>query len=458
MNEQNWFGRIGWPAIGLRRADASSPWAWVTGEPVSYLPWANGEPGEAGRFAQLWGNGSTPNLTWSANGNPFVSAGVIEWSADCNNDGIVDFGQIRSGQLADANGNNIPDGCEFITVPTDFATVQGAIDSVAIGSQRVIRLLPGTYNQSFALNGKNVVIRGAADGSTILDGGGLTGSIAKLSGELSTAGLENLVFRNGTTGSRFTPDATFTVGGAIYANSTAAFIRNCRFESCRADFGGAIYQYAGSIAWDNCVFTGNIANSDGGGAQTYNCTGMLRNCTFTGNRCGMNGPGSGSGYKAIGSNGEGETVTIDSCAFSGNIAGDSGSAIEFYEHVKFHPGVLQILNTSITGNISGEPIPSGAGGVRVLGRQSSCLIGAGTVICGNTQRNVSGPYLASGSPTICDCLADLSGDGVVNAADLGLLLSSWGIAGSAGNGDVNRDGVVNAQDLGELLANWGICD
>ena len=112
MNEQNWFGRIGWPAIGLLRADASSPWAWVTGEPVSYLPWANGEPGEAGRFAQLWGDGSTPNLTWSANGNPFMSAGVIEWSADCTNDGIVDYGQIRAGELADTNANNIPDCCE----------------------------------------------------------------------------------------------------------------------------------------------------------------------------------------------------------------------------------------------------------------------------------------------------------------------------------------------------------
>ena len=37
---------------------------------------------------------------------------IYEWSADCNNDGIVDYGQIRAGELADANGNNIPDCCE----------------------------------------------------------------------------------------------------------------------------------------------------------------------------------------------------------------------------------------------------------------------------------------------------------------------------------------------------------
>jgi alpha-tubulin suppressor-like RCC1 family protein len=37
---------------------------------------------------------------------------LLEWSADCNNDGIVDFGQIRNRQLADSNSNNIPDICE----------------------------------------------------------------------------------------------------------------------------------------------------------------------------------------------------------------------------------------------------------------------------------------------------------------------------------------------------------
>jgi hypothetical protein len=37
---------------------------------------------------------------------------LLEWSADCNGDGIVDYGQIRRGDLADFNGNNIPDCCE----------------------------------------------------------------------------------------------------------------------------------------------------------------------------------------------------------------------------------------------------------------------------------------------------------------------------------------------------------
>lgn len=51
---------------------------------------------------------------------------------------------------------------------------------------------------------------------------------------------------------------------------------------------------------------------------------------------------------------------------------------------------------------------------------------------------------------------DLNGDGVVNAADLALLLGAWGAAGgAAGAADLNADGTVNAADLAILLSVWG---
>ncbi|MEC9156814.1 MAG: DUF642 domain-containing protein, partial [Planctomycetota bacterium] len=37
---------------------------------------------------------------------------IIEWSADCNGDGIVDYGQILDGTLSDEDGNGVPDCCE----------------------------------------------------------------------------------------------------------------------------------------------------------------------------------------------------------------------------------------------------------------------------------------------------------------------------------------------------------
>jgi hypothetical protein len=49
--------------------------------------------------------------------------------------------------------------------------------------------------------------------------------------------------------------------------------------------------------------------------------------------------------------------------------------------------------------------------------------------------------------------ADLNGDGVVDGADLGILLSAWGATGHPA--DLNRDGIVDGADLGMLLSAWG---
>lgn len=46
---------------------------------------------------------------------------------------------------------------------------------------------------------------------------------------------------------------------------------------------------------------------------------------------------------------------------------------------------------------------------------------------------------------------DLDGDGLVNGADLGLLLAGWGESGST---DLDDDGTTNGADLGLLLAAW----
>jgi hypothetical protein len=384
---------------------------------------------------------------------------LVEWSADCNSDGIVDYGQILLGTLPDANTNGIPDTCESsVTVPTDYPTIQAAIDATPAGTARTINVLAGTYNQSFALNGKNVVVRGAPGNATILNGTGLTTSIARFTGgEPATAGLENLVFRNGTVGSRFTPKSTFTIGGAIYANNSNAFVRSCRFENCRADFGGAIYQYQGTMDWDDLEFVGNTANNEGGAALVYNVTGSATTCIFTGNQCGVVGPGSGSAFKAVGAFATGESVVLENCTISNNIALDFGAAVEFYEHVKFNPGVLRLVGCTINGNTSGDPIANGPAGLRVLGSQSSCVLSGGTSICGNATDNVVGPYLIEGSATVCDCEADMSGNGQVDAADLSILLTVWGTSPTDGQGDLNHDGFVTAADLSAMLTLWGPC-
>ncbi len=54
--------------------------------------------------------------------------------------------------------------------------------------------------------------------------------------------------------------------------------------------------------------------------------------------------------------------------------------------------------------------------------------------------------VATGNPS------DLNGDGVVNGADLSILLNAWG---TAGTGDIDQSGVVDASDIAILLGAWG---
>ena len=56
----------------------------------------------------------------------------------------------------------------------------------------------------------------------------------------------------------------------------------------------------------------------------------------------------------------------------------------------------------------------------------------------------------SGDP----CPEDITGDGEIDGADLGVMLAQFGGPGSA---DFNNDGVVDGGDLGQLLAKWGPC-
>ncbi|MBL9141209.1 MAG: pre-peptidase C-terminal domain-containing protein, partial [Phycisphaerae bacterium] len=70
-----------------------------------------------------------------------------------------------------------------------------------------------------------------------------------------------------------------------------------------------------------------------------------------------------------------------------------------------------------------------------------------TWVCG-----LNGNFTQCGSGS--NCPWDLNFDGLVNGADLGMLLSNWG---NSGAGDFDNSGAVNGADLGALLGNWGPC-
>jgi hypothetical protein len=113
-----WIG-LKQDTAGAAYSEPAGGWSWVTSEPLIYAEWrinTNGQPNEPndgiGKGGENWALLDFGAVTWNDTQDNPIANYCIEWSADCNNDGIVDFGQIRDGSLDDANGNNIPDCCE----------------------------------------------------------------------------------------------------------------------------------------------------------------------------------------------------------------------------------------------------------------------------------------------------------------------------------------------------------
>jgi hypothetical protein len=56
-------------------------------------------------------------------------------------------------------------------------------------------------------------------------------------------------------------------------------------------------------------------------------------------------------------------------------------------------------------------------------------------------------------PSGSGCVADIDRNGVVDGADLGVLIGTWGTPIT----DLNGDGTTDGADLGILLGTWGAC-
>ncbi len=150
---------------GLQQPNSCEPgcgWRWITDEPWDYVNWNPGEPSNSG------GNENWLECYPSGGWNdryPGLMPSLVEWSADCNGDGIVDYGQILDGTFPDANSNGVPDCCdggESCTPCTGDVASDGMVDGVdlaAVLSQWGTQG-SGTFNADI-------------DGSGLVDGGDL---------------------------------------------------------------------------------------------------------------------------------------------------------------------------------------------------------------------------------------------------------------------------------------------
>jgi hypothetical protein len=156
---QGAFEVIKGPYLGARK-NADGAFEWITGEPFSFTSWRPGEPssGNWEPYLNFLGVDGAPAPLWNDTDSPETEWSMIEWSADCNADGLVDYGQIRAGQLADANGNNIPDCCENggSCCPGDTNNDQ-SVDGIDLATVLTRWGMPGAKFPQADCNGDGVI-------------------------------------------------------------------------------------------------------------------------------------------------------------------------------------------------------------------------------------------------------------------------------------------------------------
>ena len=227
--------------------------------------------------------------------------------------------------------------------------------------------------------------------------------------------------------------------------------------------GGGIY-----LAFaDTALVEGNlvVGNTGRDGAGIYVRTGgTLVNNTIQGNTAGSAGRGGGVFIEVSNT-----PVEVVNCIIWGNQAGDGEDQIHLTDS-----GLADVSFSCVQGGFTGDSniafnpkFVSVATGDFRLDADSPCIdtgddfasTAGVTDVDGNT-RIVGvaidmGCYERQGESN--RCFGDVNGDGMVDGADLALVLADFGSKGKTLPGDLNGDGLVDGADLAGVLSAWGPC-
>lgn len=179
-----WLGLIQDPTDPTY-SEPSGGWKWLDGSDLAYSAWASdpctvqpadcicGTSSCGLNWAGFYTGGVGPKSTGSGWGafardmNGAVGAVIIEFSADCNSNGIVDFGEIRAGQLPDQNANNVPDGCECAAHPELDACCPGDLYRNGVVNGADLGILLAEWGEITPTTTADLNRDGAVDGSDL---------------------------------------------------------------------------------------------------------------------------------------------------------------------------------------------------------------------------------------------------------------------------------------------------
>jgi parallel beta-helix repeat protein len=316
----------------------------------------------------------------------------------CLSVGIVSYGVVAQ--------------ADILNVPTEYPTIQEAIDAAVDGDTVLVD--NGTYTENINFLGKAItVISVNGPESTIIDGNASGSVVTFNSGEGTNSVLSGFTICNGETG----------VGGGIFCKESSPTITNCTISDNSVGwYGGGIFCEDSSPTITNCTISGNSADYNGGGIYCWDSSPIITNCTISGNSADVWGGGIYCGDSS---------PTITNCTISDNSAGWDGGGI-FCEDSS-----PTITNCTISGN------SADLDGGGIFCQESSPTI-TNCTISGNSAGDGGGiSCYWNSSPIITNCtisgnLADVWGGGIFCLFDSSSTITNCTISGNsaAGGGGV----------------------
>jgi hypothetical protein len=376
-----WFG----PWIGIQLT--GNIWGWSDSSTCTFDRWdtSRGQPNNPGidsgeTVAFLYSVGAEPApVVHDVTTSRTTRSLLIEWSADCNSDGIVDYGQCHDGTLPDYNGNNIPDCCEQGTpclpgrYPLHWRTEDGGNGHWYQASANLGLTFLNARNQATGVGGDLVTPQSPAE---------LDFVFRNLASDPAMWWHYNGIPRHGPwiglRQDRGRPDYFEPAGGWTWIDGTYATFQNWALDTCQT--------------------------------QPTDC--------FCGGGCGLDNAGFYEGDPA-----SGNTVPTWG-AFAADMSGQIGGVIIEWSADCNSDGIIdygQILNGQLADtNTNGIPDCCEPG--------NNCCVGdiyVNHIIDGGDL----GILLSEWGVVTPTTNSDLNRDGFVNGADLGMLLANWGPCG-----------------------------